>query len=136
MKKSKTLQKIINKLAENSFKEGKMMENQVTKAIKILKSQPRLKAIQALKEYLKQIKRRQRQHTMYIETAIPLSSTQIRKVKKFVEKKVRITKVLTNIDPQILGGFRLQVGDNIYDESILGKINQVKEAIISGGSGE
>lgn len=113
-----------------------MIENQVTKAIKILKLQPRLKAIQALSEYLKQIKRRQRQHTMCIETVIPLSSTQIRKVKKIAEKKVRISEVSTNINPQILGGFRLQVGDNIWDESILGKINQVKEAIVSGGSGE
>ncbi len=129
MKKSKTLQKIINKLAENSFKEGRIIENQVTKAIKILKSQPKIQAIQALSEILKQIKRRQKQHTMYIETVVPLSSTQIKKVKKIVEKKVRITTVLTNIDPQILGGFRLQVGDNIWDESILGKINQVRTCI-------
>ena len=136
MKKSKTLQKIINKLAENSFKEGRIIENQVTKAIKILKSQPKIQAIQTLSEYLKQIKGRQKQHTMYIETVIPLSSTQIKKVKKIVEKKVRITEVSTNIEPQILGGLRLQVGDDIWDESILGKINQVKEAIVSGGFGD
>lgn len=123
----KILQKIITKLAENSFREGKMQENQVRRAIKILKSQP--EAIQALSEYLSQIKRRQRQHTMYVETVIPLSPTQIKKVKKIVEKKVKIRRVVTHINPEILGGFKLKVGDEIWDESILGKISQVQEVI-------
>ena len=49
--------------------------------------------------------------------------------KGIVEKKVKITKVLVSINADILGGFKLRVGDEIWDESILGKIQQVKEAI-------
>lgn len=127
----KALQKIITLLAENSFREGKMQENQMAVAIKILKSQPEV--IQALSEYLKQIKRKQRQHTMYIETVIPLFPTQINKIKKIMEKKNKITKLITNINPSILGGFKLRVGDDVWDESILGKIHQVK-GVISGRS--
>lgn len=141
MKKSKLVQKTITKLAEVSFKDGKMVENQVIKAIKVLKSLPKYEAIQALSEYLKSIKRMMRQYTMYIETVIPLSYAQIIKAKKIVEKKhltagrkVIITKVVTAVNPQILGGFKLRVGDEIYDESILGKINQVKEVIAGGRS--
>lgn len=127
--RKKYLQKMINKLAAISFRDGSLVESQVVKTIKLLKLQPASEAIQALSEYLKRIKRRQRQHTMYVETVIPLSPTQIKKMKKIVEKKVKITKVVTHINPDILGGFKLKVGDNIWDESILGKINQVKEAI-------
>lgn len=134
MKKSKLLQKTITKLVQVSFKDGKIVESQVTKSIKALKSLPRYEAIQALSEYLKQLKRMMRQHTMYIETVIPLSPTQIKKAKKIVEKKVKITKVLVNINPEILGGFKLRIGDEIWDETLLGKINQVKEAIVSGRS--
>lgn len=129
MKKSKTLHKIINKLVENSFREGRIMENKVTVAIKVLKSQPTAESIFALSEYLKGVKRIMRQNTMYIETVIPLSTAQIKKIKRIVEKRVKITKVLTQINPEILGGFKLKIGDEIWDESILAKINQVKGAI-------
>lgn len=127
--RKKYLQKMINKLAQFSFRDGSLVENQVIKTIKLLKLLPYSEAIQALSEYLKQLKRRQRAHTMYIETVIPLHLSQIKKVKKMVEKKVKISRVVTDINPEILGGFRLRVGDEIWDESILGKISQVQEAI-------
>ena len=73
---------------------------------------------------------------MYIETIIPLSLLQLKKARRIVEKKslpagrqVRITKVITKVNPEILGGFKLRVGDEIWDESTLAKINQLKEAI-------
>lgn len=134
MKKSKLLQKTITKLVDVSFKEGRIVESQVGKSIKLLKSLPNYEAIWALKEYLRQLKRRQRHHTMYIETVIPLSPAQLKKAKKIVEKRVKITKVLTAINREILGGFKLKVGDNVWDESVLGKLNQVKEEIINGRS--
>lgn len=134
MKKSKLLQKTITKLVEVSFQDGKIVEHQITRAIRLLKVLPRTDAIWSLSEYLKQLKRKEREHTMYIETAIPLSPSQIKNAKKIVEKKTRITKVLVSINPEILGGFKLKIGDVIWDESILGKLNQVKEAIASGGS--
>lgn len=128
----KYLQKIIHRLAESSFKDGKMIESQIIKSIKALKSLPRYEAIQALTEYLKGIRREERKHTIYIETVIPLSSIHIKKIKKNIEKKVRITKVITNVNPEILGGFKLKVGDEVWDESILDKLNQVKEVIAHG----
>lgn len=134
MKKSRLLQKTITKLVEASFKDGRLVESQVIKSIKALKALPMYEAIQALSEYLKGIKRIERSHTMYIETVVPLSPTQINKAKKIVERRVKITKVITNINPEILGGFKLRIGDEIWDESLLGKINQVKEVIVSGRS--
>ena len=69
---------------------------------------------------------------MYIDTVILLSVNQIQKIKKIVEKENKITKVVTRINSSLQGGFKLRVADEIWDKSILGKINQVKEAIISG----
>lgn len=129
MKKDKQLLKIVKQLVEASFSEGKIIEGQVTKSIKILKGLPRLKSIPAMSEFLKRLKRKEREYTMYIETAIPLSSAQIKKARKIVERKTKITKVLVSINPEILGGFKLRIGDQIWDESVAGKIQQVKEAI-------
>lgn len=128
----KNLKKIIHKLIEISFKKDRVVESQVIKSIKVLKSLPRSQAIEAITEYLKQLKLNIRQHTLYLETVVPLSSTQINKIKKIVEKKTRITKIISQINPEILGGFKLKVGDEVWDESILGKVTQVKEAITNG----
>lgn len=132
--KNKHLQKIVSKLVEVSFKDGKMLESQISKSIKILKSLPKYQAIESLSEYLKQLKSLQKQHTMQVESVIPLSQIQLKKLKKFAEKKAKITKVITQINPEILGGFILRVGDEVWDESIKDRINQVKEAIINAGS--
>ena len=132
MKKSKLLKKNITKLVEFSFKDGRLVESQVTKAIKALKALPKYEAIPSLLEYLKGLKRVERQYTMIVETSIPLPPATVSKMKRIIEKKKKITKMVVNINPQILGGFRLKIGDEVYDESILGKINQVKEAITHG----
>ncbi len=141
MKINKALSKTIGMLVEASFKDGKMIEEKVTKSIKVLKSQPRIQAIASLSEYLKQLKRKERQYTMFIETVFPLSDIQLKKMKKIVEKKTmpdgrqaKITKIITSLNPEILGGFKLRVGDEIWDETFFGKVNQVKEAISDGRS--
>lgn len=129
MKKDKYLNKLVLKLLEVSFKDGRMVESQVVKSIKALKSLSLSDSILALTEYVKQLKRLERAHTMYIETTIPLTFQQINKLKKIVEKKILVTKVLVNINEDILGGFKLRIGDQIWDESILGRIDKVKEVI-------
>ena len=129
MKKSKQLQKSVRLLIEASFKEGKIIESQVVKSIKVLKSLSRNEAIEALSEYLRGLKRKEREHTMYIETVVPLSPLQIKKARRIVEKKHDITKVISRVNPEILGGFKLRVGDEVWDESTLAKINLLKEAI-------
>lgn len=135
MKTEKYLQKVIKNLIDVSFQDSRIVESQVVKSIGILKSLPRPLAIQALSEYVKQLKRKEREHTLYVETLIPLSPVQIKEMKEIAERKVdgerttKITKVLVSINPELLGGFRLRVGDEIWDESVLGKVEQVKEAI-------
>lgn len=130
--KNRQLQKLVNKLALWSFKDGRMIESNVIRSIKLLKMQPKSRIIPALFEYLKSLKRQQRQHTLYIETVIPLSQEHLKKIKKNVDERIKVTKIATKINPEILGGFRLQVGDEVWDASILAKLNQVKEAIIHG----
>lgn len=134
MKNKKQLQKVVSKLVSLSFKDGKMIESQVTKSIKALKLLPKHDAILALSEYLKELKRLERNHTIFIETSIPLSPSHLKKIKKIMDKRVKITKVVASINPEILGGFKLRVGDETWDDSLVGKINQVKEAIVGGRS--
>lgn len=132
--KKKYLKKLVEKLVEKSFSNGKIVESEVVKVIKTLKALGVSDSVFTLSEYVKQLKRIERKHTMYIQTATALSSDQINKMKKVVEKKIKITKVLVDINPEILGGFKLKIGDEVWDETVLGKVNSLKEAIINGRS--
>lgn len=130
MKISKQLQKKVLSLINLSFDKGRIIESQVTKSIKELKTLPVSDSLPALQEYLKMFKRKEREHTMYIESTVSLSQSQVKELKKIAERKIKITKVVVNINPQLLAGFKLRVGDDVWDESIVGKVVQIKEAII------
>ena len=84
MKASKQLKKTIEKLVESSFLDGRMLESKVVKAVKVLKTLSKTESILALSEYLIGLKRIERQHTMYLETAIPFSAAQIKKAKVII----------------------------------------------------
>ena len=62
-----------------------------------------------------------------VTTAIPLTDDLkekvLIKVKGIIGKKVTLENI---VDPSIIGGFILRVGDKQYDASILGKINNLR----------
>jgi len=129
----KKLEKIINKSIKASFKDNRLFEPKVVRLIKYFKSLPSQQSIYALSEYLKGIKRIERARTMIIETSHPLSLGQVQGIKRIVSKKYGINKLESQINPNILGGFKIKIGDEVIDETIQNKINQVKE-VISGRS--
>lgn len=62
-----------------------------------------------------------------VTTAVPLTKSieekVLTKVKEIVGKKVNLENI---IDPTIIGGFILRVGDKQFDASISGKINNLR----------
>jgi len=62
-----------------------------------------------------------------VTSAIPLTDTLkekiLEKVKSIVGKKVTIENI---IDPSIIGGFILRVGDKQFDASISGEMNDLR----------
>lgn len=132
MKKDKQLNKLVNKLVEMSFDvRGQVIEENVKRFTKSLRLLPSSQAAQALFDYLEGLKRKIKQTTMEVETALPLSSEQVKKVAGLLQSKHFITTMKNIVDPALLGGMRIRIGDMVYDDSISRKIAQVKEAIES-----
>ncbi len=48
--------------------------------------------------------------------------------KKFNKKSVAIENI---VDPSIIGGLKIRVGNTIYDGSISGKLNRIKNRLVS-----
>jgi F-type H+-transporting ATPase subunit delta len=67
-----------------------------------------------------------------VKTAQAIDATVAAEVTSFIEKqsgkKVSLT---TSVDPTLIGGLVIQVGDNLYDASIAGKLNKVKQNLLN-----
>ena|SRR3989344_9039257 len=130
--KNKKLKKIVVKMVENSFKDGKLLEKKVLSFIKTTKKFSLGEAVYILKEYKKGLKRKMDQYTLIVESTMPLSNSQISKIKSELKSYGNISSVEVKINPDILGGLRVKLGDMIFDDSIRSRIEQVG-SMIKGG---
>lgn len=129
MKIRKQIKSIMDKAIEASFKDGKLMEKKALGFVKLFKSQPGREAIELLSEFLKRIKLEVNSTTMVVESTVPLSKKQKEIIKRKFSLRFTITNSEFKLNPEILGGLKIKVGDHIYNDSILARIYQVKEAI-------
>lgn len=67
-----------------------------------------------------------------VYSAIELSKDELNSLKKIIQDKIKEDLIIKNIvEPELLGGVRLRIGDTVIDSTIIGKINRLKNKIIS-----
>lgn len=67
-----------------------------------------------------------------VKTAQAIDAAVTAEVTQFIEKQSGKKVALTTIiDPSLIGGLVIQIGDNLYDASISGKINKVKQNLLN-----
>lgn len=128
----KYLNKIIDRAVSVSFDERKLNAKVVDRLVKGFKNMHLSDAIYSLSGYLKGLKRFLGQYTLEVESVIPLSCGQMSAVLKKMNKLFTITQTKVTINPGILGGLKIRVGDTVLDYSVRNKLNQISEAIING----
>lgn len=128
----KYLNKIIERAVSASFDNGKLNAKVVNQLVKSFKEMHLSSAIYTLSGYLKGLKRLLSQYTLEVESVIPLSREQMSAVLKKMNKLFTITQTKVTINPNILGGLKIRVGDTVLDYSVRNKLNQISEAIING----
>jgi len=67
-----------------------------------------------------------------ITTAKPLTQSQKEKVEAYIKASLGDKLCfLYDVEPKLLGGFKVRVGDNVFDESIMAKI---RDLTLDGGT--
>ncbi|MGL5096867.1 MAG: F0F1 ATP synthase subunit delta, partial [Planctomycetia bacterium] len=70
-------------------------------------------------------------------TAAPLAGDQVTALLNMLRERFKIEPVLkTEVDPGLLGGLWLRVGDTVYDQSLLAGLNQLRDNILARSSNE
>jgi len=106
-------------------------------------------APEGLREFLLEIPQNEVEHTLLtflvmakrhldqlpveIISAVPLTEAQLQKLE---ERLIRLVKkqldIKTTVDPSLLGGVRIIVGNTVIDESIKRKLLDMKQAVYKG----
>ena len=94
-----------------------------------LKSLPRSQAIYIISKFLKGVRKRKDQTTLLIESAVSLTEAQLEHIFKSFRKEFVVTEIKNIVNPSLLGGFRVRIGDIVQDYSLEGKILKLREAI-------
>lgn len=72
-----------------------------------------------------------------VRSASPLTDQQRETVKEVASKRFNLQPVLVEqIDPELIGGVQLQVGDRLVDLSIRGRLNDIKNQLIERSTHE
>ena len=69
-------------------------------------------------------------------TATPVAEGQISTIKDLVHKALGKEPVMHRyVEPEMLGGIKLRIGDRLIDGSVAGRLQRMKESILTDGAG-
>ena len=81
--------------------------------------------------------RRQNRRKVTVRSAVPLTGDQADALKERLAKTVGGTPVLKlEVDPALIGGLVVQVGDDVYDASVRNRLEQLRQRLIEGKTHE
>ena len=129
--KNTPLEKIINELVKISVPNNRLSKPKVDEIIKVLGGLSKGMAISSLTLYMKGLKQHLSQYHLTIESSIPLSEMQINRIEEAINQTQPVFETEVNINPNLLGGLKIKIGDNVYDDSLVRKIDLVRKEIIS-----
>lgn len=72
-----------------------------------------------------------------VKSASPLTDAQLQAVRTMLSEQFHIDpNIQTAVEPEMLGGLWLRVGDRVYDRSVRWNLNQLRENILARSSHE
>lgn len=97
--------------------------------LKVLARHDRLELLRGvLKEAEIEWERRSGKRRVQVQSAVPLSDEQRRQIGERLQQSMGFTPVLeSSVDPGLLGGLVIRVGDTVYDSSLRSRLKQLRE---------
>ena len=110
---------------------GPFVSEPVSSFLGVLANNHRLAALPAIAEQFEVLRnRRAGNMDVQVRTATTLSEKQIEMLTKTLTEKFNATPRLSiTLDPNLIGGLCVQVGDTIYDASIAGNLRIFRDKV-------
>ncbi len=126
----KKLQKFAKGLAQLSLKDGVVSAEKVEAVLQALRKSPPRKPKTVLKHYLNYIKREINRSKAVIEYAGTLDAFSASNIQKsLTETYHRAITIESRENPSLIAGFRIAVGDDVYDASVSGRLDNLSKSV-------
>lgn len=112
---------------------NKDVDNLTKSVLDVLTQRKETKLIPQVGEALKLIGgRNKNQNSGTVWSVIPLSERILSRIKKIMQTQIKHDIELKNqLDPTLLGGFRVEIGDWVLDASLKSDFNNLQKALLS-----
>jgi len=104
----------------------------------VLNEHDRLFLLRALAlTYNQMLDQRRQRIPVRVTTAVPLTEAQTNRLLAFLRDRLRLEPILqTGIDPAILGGMMVRVGDWLFDGSVRNELETIRKQLMARSSHE
>jgi F-type H+-transporting ATPase subunit delta len=130
MKSTKEARKVSRELFRHSFTSGKLDEEKISKMVQtVLETRPR-RYVDVLKDYQRLLQLETDKRHAVIESAIPLNRSLGDQI--VANLRARYGEDLTTefrTNPELLGGLKIKIGNDVWDGSIKSRLNQLQEQL-------
>ena len=130
MKATKDARKVSRQLFRHSFTLGKLDEERISQMVQtVIATKPR-RYIDVLKDYQRLLQLEVEKRHAVIESATPLNRSLGDRIVANLRAKYGedlTTEFRTN--PELLGGLRIKIGNDVWDGSVKSRLNQLQEQL-------
>jgi F-type H+-transporting ATPase subunit delta len=130
MKTAREARKISRQLLRRSFTNGKLDQEKMSEMVEsVLVEKPR-HYVDVLKDYQRLVRLEVEKRHAIIESATPLNRSIGDQI--LTSLKARYGDDLTTefrTNPELLGGLRIKIGDDVWDGSVRSRLNQFQEKL-------
>jgi F-type H+-transporting ATPase subunit delta len=128
MKKTREARRLSRRLLRQSFSDGKLDKQKVTQMVHTIINEKPRRYVDVLKDYQRLVRLEIEKRHAVIESATPLNRSLGDQIVNTLRARYGddiTTEFRTN--PELLGGLRIKIGNNVYDGSIRNRINRLQE---------
>lgn len=130
MKSTKESRKISRQLLRLSFTDGKLDQEKVSHMVQSVLSEKPRHNLDILKNYQRLLRLEVEKRHAVIESATPLNGSMGDRIVANLRSRYGddlTTEFRTN--PELLGGLRIKIGDDVWDGSVRSRLSQLQEQI-------
>lgn len=130
MKTDKKINQFAKKLVELSKDQGALNEQRVAEVLSAIKDSKHRQPVRLLKAYLSQVRRELALETARVSTPTPLGPEALAALESgFSAQYNRPIRVVAEEEPSLIAGLRVRVGDDLYDASLVGRLQRLASSV-------
>ncbi|MAV39190.1 MAG: ATP synthase F1 subunit delta [Puniceicoccaceae bacterium] len=130
MSPSKKINRLAKRLIAVATVNGELDESSLGQAITRMKERGFKQLLPLLKVLRFKVARAVARQTLEVTSSNPLSEGALAKLEKeFTQKYQRRLRLKTVIDPSMIGGLQVRIGDDVYDASLMAQLNRLANEV-------